>query len=152
MKFTGKHPSDHVGLFQQIRWIDLKDGEEYEFELIQYFKPQPYQYKQGGYIAFAAQCKKESKNPEIEKDTILQLHFPLFTLQNAMMMIPPKKRLATVRKNLGENNVFVKFIKHNSKRLQILEWEARENTEELRVQSNELVYDNDIFQYGDVQP
>lgn len=165
-KFTDKHPADVIGLFQKLQWIEFKESdhkeikegkevinhEHYKFEIISFYKMKSFPFRSGGYVSFAAVAISSHTKPEIIQDPeiILEIQFPYQTFSNAYMVFSPQKRRALLRKSMEENdlpNVFIHFIKHRENRLEIVEMYPMKAKPELTRKADQLVYDNEIFDY-----
>lgn len=139
------HPAELLGTFQEIRWSNLKEGVVYDFELINFYSAIITKYRSGGYICFAAKVLKDSEIPKLYKGDIVKLDFSYKVFCNAYCVVDPRARVQTLKKNLGNNNVKVCFVKHSQKRLEFLFWEARKASEKDLERADFLVYNNEMF-------
>ena len=123
----------------EIRWRRIPCHVEIEVELINFFKSKPKPFKTSAYHDFAAIALKDIPPLGLEKGDIFCLTFPWLTLNNGISPLPIHIR-RSIKRDMGNDNIYLKFTKKNREFLIIHKLERREEDPEMTKKDDELVY------------
>ena len=140
MKETFKHIGD-LACFQRQRlyWDTLPLDKEIEVELINFWDAEVVTTQSGGaYMEFAAYFCEPMEEHKVEKGDIIVLHFAYRSMARALDRIPLYKK-KWITRDMGEDNVYIKFIKKNDKSTNILELERRKADQDMSNSSRTIL-------------
>lgn len=135
-----KHIGDSMAFNkQQFYWMDIPKQIEIEFELINFYKSPVQESRFGARHDFAAYCTKNIPEMGLIEGDIIQVGFSYRTLARAMQVVPLSLK-RSISRDMGNDNIFIRFIKKNDMCMQVLDLERRQENPELSKTADELVY------------
>jgi hypothetical protein len=123
--------------FQRLYWDILPVNIVMEVELVNFYAGHVQMYKNSAYMEFAAIFKSELVEPEVQPEDMVIIHFPYKMMARALFAVPLRYK-RWLKRSIGDDNVYLKFVKLNKFSLKIIAMEQRRITDEMK-QKSELV-------------
>ena len=138
-------PWKHIGdsdCFSKLDlwWRRVPLKVEIKIELINFYKSEARSYNDGAYHEFAAYCHEEVPSMGLDKGDYFTITFPYITLYRAIQPLPFYVKKMIKRSSIGNDNIFIRFIKDNKQVMTILEFERRAEDPEMTNKATELLY------------
>lgn len=134
---------------QTIWWDKIQQDITYEFELILPYHAKVVPYKEGAYMYFVAIALQDYKEPDVMKDTTVALMIPWKTFARGMDNVPFRHKRYITRQEAQEKNVLIRFKKIHAKKMEFMDVEPKDCTQEQRQACNRIYVDFEKRELGD---
>ena len=140
-----KHIVDTAAFTSQIIfWTGIPKRIKIKLELINFLKGEVLEYKNSAYQTFTAVLMEDVEGFPIGAGDVFVVHFPYRTLYRAIEPISVSIK-KSVNMNMGDDNVYIEFIKTNDMAMDITEFERR--GEDIELSGRALKARNDKREY-----
>ena len=142
MKETFKHIGDSACFQRQkLYWNIIPLNQEIGIEIINFWKSRVVTPTGGGvYMEFAASFINNLPEPKVESGDILIIHISYRCMVRAVEQLPLYKK-KFINRDMGNDNVYIKFIKKNDQAMDILDIEQRKEDQGM-TQAASNIFDN----------